>query len=69
VSEGGIPMIDQDGRPRPVEIKADAGITVEGTNNVVGTERGVVDVLTLRHAVCQQKLCPRQNLVRVPKGF
>lgn len=44
----GIPMIDEDGRPRPVKIEVDAGITVEGSGNVVGSEDVVNQVLRLR---------------------
>lgn len=50
VMEGGIPMVDQDGRPRPVRIEVDAGITVEGSNNIVGTEAIIADVLRSRMA-------------------
>ncbi|KAH6606410.1 hypothetical protein Trco_005563 [Trichoderma cornu-damae] len=44
----GIPMIDEDGRPRPVKIEVDAGITVEGSGNVVGSEDVVNQVLRQR---------------------
>lgn len=44
----GIPMIDEDGRPRPVKIEVDAGITVEGSGNVVGNENVVNQVLSQR---------------------
>lgn len=44
----GIPMIDEDGRPRPVKIEVDAGITVEGSGNVVGNEAIVNQVLRQR---------------------
>lgn len=37
----GIPMIDEEGRPRPVHIHVDAGLTVGGAGNVVGN-RAVV---------------------------
>ncbi|ROT35586.1 hypothetical protein SODALDRAFT_320884 [Sodiomyces alkalinus F11] len=50
VMEGGIPMIDQDGRPRPVKIEVDAGITVEGSSNIIGTEAIIADVLRSRMA-------------------
>lgn len=42
----GIPMIDEDGRPRPVNIEVDAGITVEGAGNIVGKEDFVKHVLS-----------------------
>lgn len=32
----GIPMVDEDGRPRPIKIKVDASTEVVGTDNVVG---------------------------------
>lgn len=44
----GIPMIDEDGRPRPVKIEVDAGITVEGSGNIVGNEDIVTQVLRMR---------------------
>ncbi|KAL7936076.1 hypothetical protein V8C35DRAFT_296806 [Trichoderma chlorosporum] len=44
----GIPMIDEDGRPRPIKIEVDAGITVEGSGNVVGNEDIVNQVLRQR---------------------
>ncbi|KAM0462303.1 hypothetical protein ACHAPV_003777 [Trichoderma viride] len=44
----GIPMIDEDGRPRPVKIEVDAGITVEGSGNIVGNEEIVSQVLRMR---------------------
>ncbi|EHK41078.1 hypothetical protein TRIATDRAFT_259095 [Trichoderma atroviride IMI 206040] len=44
----GIPMIDEDGRPRPVKIEVDAGITVEGSGNIVGNEEVVNQVLRMR---------------------
>ena len=34
----GIPMIDEEGRPRPINIAVDAGLTVDGAGNVVGAE-------------------------------
>ncbi|TVY56036.1 hypothetical protein LCER1_G002191, partial [Lachnellula cervina] len=33
---GGVPMIDGDGKPRPVTMEITAEIKVEGSNNVVG---------------------------------
>ncbi|RDW89074.1 hypothetical protein BP6252_01106 [Coleophoma cylindrospora] len=33
---GGIPMIDEHGRPRPIRIHVAAGVTIEGEGNVVG---------------------------------
>ncbi|KAK5990563.1 hypothetical protein PT974_08832 [Cladobotryum mycophilum] len=44
----GIPMIDEEGRPRPVKIEVDAGITVDGANNVVGSEDIINRVLSSR---------------------
>ncbi|OAA33031.1 hypothetical protein AAL_00496 [Moelleriella libera RCEF 2490] len=42
----GIPMIDEDGRPRPVKIEVDAGMDVLGADNVVGNESFVRHVFT-----------------------
>ncbi|KAF3769229.1 hypothetical protein M406DRAFT_327620 [Cryphonectria parasitica EP155] len=35
---GGIPMIDEEGRPRPLRIEIEAGIEVNGEGNVMGGE-------------------------------
>lgn len=32
----GLPMIDEEGRPRPVKCDVDADIYVDGSNNVIG---------------------------------
>ncbi|KAF4983490.1 hypothetical protein FZEAL_1113 [Fusarium zealandicum] len=45
----GIPMIDEQGCPRPLRIEVDAGLVVEGTGNVVGT-RDIVSELLRRRA-------------------
>ncbi|PHH72303.1 hypothetical protein CDD82_6043 [Ophiocordyceps australis] len=37
----GIPMIDEDGRPRPLQVHVEAGILVEGSENIVGSEAAV----------------------------
>lgn len=34
--QGGVPMIDEDGVPRGLDVKVDAAVTVEGDGNVVG---------------------------------
>lgn len=39
---GGIPMIDEEGRPRPLRIEIEAGVEVRGSGNVVGGVEGVV---------------------------
>ena len=33
---GGVPMIDENGRPRPIIIDVDAGTRIEGSDNVLG---------------------------------
>jgi hypothetical protein len=35
----GIPMIDEDGRPRPIHIKANVGMKIDGAHNLVGNEK------------------------------
>lgn len=47
---GGVPMIDEEGRPRPVEVEVEAGWRVEGAGNVVGREEVVRDVVRARLA-------------------
>jgi len=39
--QGGVPMIDEDGVPRGVDVKVDAPVTVEGDGNVVGEAQAV----------------------------
>lgn len=39
---GGVPMIDEEGRPRPIRVEVVAETRVEGAGNVVG-EKAVVD--------------------------
>ncbi|KPM41576.1 hypothetical protein AK830_g4974 [Neonectria ditissima] len=38
----GIPMIDENGAPRPLRIEVDAGLVVEGSGNIIGS-RDLVD--------------------------
>ncbi|KAG9238709.1 hypothetical protein BJ875DRAFT_450141 [Amylocarpus encephaloides] len=33
---GGVPMIDEDGKPRPIDVKVSAATVIRGSNNVVG---------------------------------
>lgn len=35
-TDGGIPMIDEEGRPRPFKIYVAAGMNIEGSGNVLG---------------------------------
>lgn len=44
----GLPMIDENGRPRPIKLEVDAGITVEGSSNVIGTESIINEYLRQR---------------------
>lgn len=44
VSGAGMPMIDEEGRPRPIEVRMDSGIKVQGTKNIIG-EKAVLFVL------------------------
>ena len=44
----GVPMIDEEGRPRPVVVEVEAGWKVEGSGNVVGREDVVRDVVRAR---------------------
>lgn len=39
---GGIPMIDEEGRPRPFNIAVDAGVNVEGSGNLLGSEEHIM---------------------------
>lgn len=44
----GIPMIDEDGRPRPIDIEVDASMTIEGAGNVIGSEHVISELLHSR---------------------
>ncbi|UZP32699.1 hypothetical protein NXS19_000515 [Fusarium pseudograminearum] len=44
----GIPMIDESGCPRPLNIEVDAGLVVEGTGNVIGTRDIIGELLQKR---------------------
>ncbi|KAJ4412035.1 hypothetical protein N0V82_008879, partial [Gnomoniopsis sp. IMI 355080] len=45
---GGIPMIDEEGRPRPLRIEIEAGTEVNGEGNVLGGELVVMRALGKR---------------------
>lgn len=45
---GGIPMIDEEGRPRPLKIEIEAGTEVHGEGNVLGGEEVVMSALGKR---------------------
>lgn len=47
----GIPMIDEDGHPRPISIDVDAGVTIEGKGNVVGSRGFVCSALARRNGL------------------
>ncbi|KAK7426404.1 hypothetical protein QQZ08_007159 [Neonectria magnoliae] len=46
----GIPMIDENGCPRPLRIEVDAGLSVEGSGNIIGSQDLVVKALEERNA-------------------
>ncbi|KAI9171335.1 hypothetical protein HJFPF1_00817 [Paramyrothecium foliicola] len=46
----GIPMIDEDGRPRPVNIEVDASMVVEGSGNVIGGQDAIMEALRERRS-------------------
>ncbi|KAJ2897264.1 hypothetical protein MKZ38_004818 [Zalerion maritima] len=41
----GLPMIDENGCPRPISIEVDAGLYVEGRGNVIGTKKTIESLL------------------------
>lgn len=43
---GGIPVIDEEGRPRPLHIAVDSGVKVEGSGNVLGNEKHIMRFLS-----------------------
>ncbi|KAH6998160.1 hypothetical protein BKA56DRAFT_664780 [Ilyonectria sp. MPI-CAGE-AT-0026] len=57
----GIPMIDENGAPRPLRIEVDAGLVVDGTGNVVGSSDSVNEVLRQRHDTTVLGRRPREE--------
>lgn len=51
----GLPMINENGEPRPVRLEIDAGIVVEGAGNIVGTENVIMQVLRERAALKRRR--------------
>ncbi|KAK7417975.1 hypothetical protein QQX98_004277 [Neonectria punicea] len=45
----GIPMIDENGCPRPLRIEVDAGLVIEGSGNIIGSQDLVVKALEERN--------------------
>lgn len=43
---GGVPMIDENGRPRPIIIDVDAGTRIEGSDNVLGEKAAHISIPT-----------------------
>lgn len=57
----GIPMIDENGAPRPLRIEVDAGLVVDGTDNVVGSRDSVNEVLRQRNDTTVLGRRPREE--------
>jgi hypothetical protein len=49
MARAGIPMIDEEGRPRPIDVQVDAGITVHGTKNTIGNSVDLFDLRAAQH--------------------
>jgi hypothetical protein len=60
----GIPMIDENGRPRPLKVDVKAEITVEGSKNVVGEQAVLGSVMGagLKRKVDDAKALPMKDL-------
>lgn len=65
---GGIPMIDEEGRPRPLKIEIEAGTEVHGEGNVLGGEEVVMRALGKRRREldgdeeCDEETLRRRNI-------
>ncbi|KAH6898448.1 hypothetical protein B0T10DRAFT_109308 [Thelonectria olida] len=57
----GIPMIDENGVPRPLMIEVDAGMVIEGANNIVGSRAAVNEVLKHRNTPPLSLRRPREE--------
>ncbi|OAQ59791.1 hypothetical protein VFPFJ_11371 [Purpureocillium lilacinum] len=53
----GLPMIDEEGRPRPVEVKVHAGVALEGSNNFLGCKETLNQYLEQKIAWLQSQRC------------
>jgi hypothetical protein len=51
----GIPMIDENGRPRPLKIEVDAGINIDGSLNVIGNQSVINEVIRQRSVILSRK--------------
>ncbi|KAG6026127.1 hypothetical protein E4U41_001348 [Claviceps citrina] len=61
----GIPMIDEDGRPRPVSVHVDAVLEVHGEGNVVGNDGFVTELLRRRRRRDEdRRLSPGRSVKR-----
>ena len=47
MGESGVPMIDEDGKPRPIKVDVAAELKIKGSRNVVG-ERAVLELVASR---------------------
>ncbi|RFU24511.1 hypothetical protein B7463_g11822, partial [Scytalidium lignicola] len=62
MSAMGIPMIDEEGKPRTINVVVDAGVTVDGCDNIVGEEVAKMRLDVLRKkAGLDQKDKEKQN--------
>ncbi|KAF4124067.1 hypothetical protein GMORB2_5783 [Geosmithia morbida] len=57
----GIPMVDGNGNPRPIQIDVDAGLVVDGVGNVLGNEKMIDEVLKQRRQRLSEELDPRSQ--------
>jgi hypothetical protein len=48
MARAGIPMIDEEGRPRPIDVQVDAGIIVRGTKNTIGKKEVLFSIRATR---------------------
>ncbi|CAM1507025.1 Fc.00g066660.m01.CDS01 [Cosmosporella sp. VM-42] len=62
----GIPMIDEQGCPRPLKIEVDAGILVEGSGNVVGSQEIISEVLRQRGQLRRQREETEEDIYDAP---
>lgn len=61
---GGIPMIDEEGQPRPLKIEIEAGTEVHGMGNVLGGEEVVMRALGKRRRELDADDEPDEEMLR-----
>jgi SpoVK/Ycf46/Vps4 family AAA+-type ATPase len=64
---GGVPMIDENGRPRPITVDVDASTKIEGSDNFLG-EKAVATATSAKQGAAQNVTKKRDRSSSDPEG-